>query len=70
MEIPSCQHVKEKHDWQCECCMVHAHMKGVAGDQIQIHKSRKQTPLLGLRPAEREDKTVAKWQKEKKTGGR
>jgi len=54
----------------CECCIVSAYMKGVVGDQIHIHKSGKQTPLLGIRPAAGEDKTAAKRSKEKKTGGR
>lgn len=71
MEIPSCQQVKEKQDWQvCECYTAHAYVKGVVGDQIQLHKSGKQTRLQGIRPAEKEDKTVAKCQKEKTTGER
>lgn len=62
MEIPSCWQVGEKQVGLavCDFCMAHAYTTAEGRDQIQIHKSRKQTPLLEIWPAEREDKAVVK----------
>lgn len=52
----------------CDFPMAHACIKAAVRDQTQIHKSGKQTPLSGIRPAERENKINGKIREGKEDG--